>query len=79
MLVVGIFISEYEETIIMPEQFEVPGQCELPDDVITEEMTSLILGQTNRREEAIVVDQRIESMLADAGIETNDEDDIYDE
>ena len=70
----------------MPDQFEMPEHAEypdlsgVPDDVTPEEMAGLILGRPIKRDGVVVVDkivitdQMLENVLADAGIELDDED-----
>ena len=58
----------------------MPNECELPDDVTPEEMAGAILaGRPIKRDgvsyraELNMSDEEIEEMLADAGIELDDE------
>ena len=69
----------------MLDQSEISGLPVLPDDVTLEEVGGLILGRPIMREGVVVVDkleitdQEIEDILAAAGIELSDEDDVYGE
>ena len=59
----------------------MPDQCELPDDVTLEELAGALFGRPIRRGgvdfrvELNISDEEIEAILADAGIELDDEDD----
>ena len=63
----------------MPDQFENSGQCELPDDVTMEEMAGALFGNpirrgnVNYRVSLNISDEQIDEILADAGIELDDE------
>lgn len=67
----------------MPDQFENPGQCELPDDVTIEEMAGVLAGRPIIRDGVAykvtlnITDEDINEILAEAGIELSDEYDIY--
>ena len=63
----------------MPDQSNISGLPELPDDVTLEEVGGLILGRPIMRQGVVVVDkleitdQQIEDILAEAGIVLDDE------
>ena len=67
----------------MPDQFETSGQCELPDDVTPEELAGALFGRpirrgnVNYRVSLNITDEDINEILAEAGIELSDENDIY--
>lgn len=72
----------------MSDHVEYPDLSGVPDDVTPEEMARLILGRPIRRDgvdikvDLNITDQMLENvlldaMLADAGIELDDENDIY--
>ena len=63
----------------MPDQFEVSGQYGLPDDVTPEELAGALFGRpiqrggVNYTVDLEISDEEIEELLAEAGIELDDE------
>ncbi len=66
-----------------PQNFQISGLPELPDDVTLAEMNALMLGHPIMRGGVVVVDkldiseQQINDILVQAGIDLGDADDIY--
>ena len=75
-------MPEHVET---PENIQIAGLPILPDDVTLAEVADLMRGRPIVRDGVVVVDkleitdQQINDILAEAGIELGDEDDIYGE
>ena len=79
MLVIVDYIpmqGEFE----MPEHVEYPDLSGIPDDATFEEKVKLVLGRPIRRNgvditlDLNITDEMLEAILADAGIELDDED-----